>query len=72
MFAATIYDLWKNYAFLEPGDLGWLALSFVISFLVAWASVRWLLRFVSTHTFRLFAWYRIVFGLVILLVLYRS
>ena len=41
----------------------WLALSFVISFLVAWASVRWLLRFVSTHTFRVFAWYRLAFGL---------
>ena len=72
MFAATIYDLAKNYDHLAPGDLSWLALSFVISFLVAWASVRWLLRFVSTHTFRVFAWYRLAFGLAILFVLYRS
>jgi undecaprenyl-diphosphatase len=72
MFAATIYDLVKNFDALEPGDLFWLAVSFVISFLVAWASVRWLLRYVSTHTFRLFAWYRLAFGVVILLVLYQT
>ncbi len=70
MFAATIYDLIKNFDHLEPGDLFWLAVSFVISFLVAWASVRWLLRYVSSHTFRVFAWYRLIFGAVILLVLY--
>ena len=66
MFAATIYDLAKNFDALVPGDLAWLALSFVISFLVAWASVRWLLRFVSTHTFRVFAWYRLALGALIL------
>jgi undecaprenyl-diphosphatase len=71
MFAATLYDLAKNFEHLEAGDLSWLAFSFVISFLVAWASVRWLLRFVSTHTFRVFAWYRLAFGALILLVLYR-
>lgn len=67
MFAATTYDLWKNYEHLEAGDAFWLALSFVLSFLVAWASIRWLLRFVSTHSFRVFAWYRLVLcGLVLL------
>jgi undecaprenyl-diphosphatase len=69
MFAATFYDLFKNYEHLRPGDLLWLALSFVISFVVAWASVRWLLRWVSTHTFRAFAWYRIAVGLLILWIL---
>jgi undecaprenyl-diphosphatase len=69
--ALLIGILVKNFDALEPGDLYWLAVSFVISFLVAWASVRWLLRYVSTHTFRLFAWYRLAFGAVILLVLYR-
>ena len=69
MFAATSYDLLKNFDALEPGDLSWLSLSFAVSFLVAWASVRWLLRFVSNHTFRVFAWYRLGFGILILLVL---
>ena len=45
------------------------ALAFAISFLVGWASVRWLLHFVSNHTFRIFAWYRLAFGVVILLIL---
>ncbi len=66
MFAATLYDLYKNWSALSTSDLGWLALSFVISFLVAWASVRWLLRFVATHSFRAFAWYRLAVAGVIL------
>jgi undecaprenyl-diphosphatase len=66
MFAATIYDLVKNRSSLLPGDAGWLALSFVISFVVAWASIRWLIRFVSTHSFRGFALYRIAVGVVLL------
>ena len=69
MVAATLYDLVKNYRWLEPGDGAWLAVSFMISFFVGWASVRWLLHFVSTHTFRVFAWYRLALGLVILLFL---
>ncbi len=69
MFAATFYDLLKNFEHLEAADAGWLSLSFVISFLVAWASIRWLLRFVATHSFRMFAWYRIGLGVLILLFL---
>jgi undecaprenyl-diphosphatase len=67
--AATIYDLVVNRAALVPGDLTWLGLATAVSFVVAWASIRWFLRYVSTHGFWPFAWYRLVFGLVILLVL---
>ena len=66
MFAATIYDLAKNREHLEGGDGVWLAVAFAISFLVAWASVRWLLRYVSTHNFKPFAWYRLAFGVLVL------
>ena len=66
MFAATIYDLLKNLQYLEASDAGWLSLSFAISFLVAWASIRWLLRYVASHSFRMFAWYRLALGVVIL------
>jgi undecaprenyl-diphosphatase len=38
----------------------------VVSFISAWVCVRWLLRFISSHSFEVFAWYRIVFGLVVL------
>jgi len=64
--AATVYDLAKNAEHLAPGDLTWLGLALVVSFLVAWATIRWLLRWVSTHTLRPFGWYRIVLGLVVL------
>jgi undecaprenyl-diphosphatase len=43
---------------------------FLFSFISAWLCVRWLLRYVSTHNFNAFAWYRIAFGGVILLTAY--
>jgi undecaprenyl-diphosphatase len=71
MVAASSYKLFKDYRWLEPGDAVWLALAFVVSFLVAWASIRWLLRYVAAHSFGVFAWYRLAVGLIILLVLGR-
>ena len=64
--AATVYDLWKHHDALLAGDLLWLLVATLISFLVAWASIRWLLRFVATHDLTPFAWYRIVLGLLVL------
>jgi undecaprenyl-diphosphatase len=69
MFAAGGYSLFKSYHWLRPEDLLWLGMAFGVSFVVAWGSVRWLLRFVSNHSFRIFAWYRIAVGAVILLLL---
>jgi undecaprenyl-diphosphatase len=71
MIAATFYDLYKNYEHLQPGDGLPLALSFVISFVVGWVAVRWLLGFVATHTLRPFAWYRLVLGIVILILFWN-
>ena len=45
-------------------------LATAVSFVVGWASIRWLLRFVSTHTLRPFGWYRIVLGIVVLWLLH--
>jgi undecaprenyl-diphosphatase len=67
MFAASGYSLVKHRDVLvDPRDVGALALSFAVAFLVAWASIRWLLRFVSAHRFTPFAWYRIALGAVVL------
>ena len=66
MFAATAYDLYKNRALLDAGDLPVFAVGFVASFFAAMWAVRGFIRFVSNHTFIPFAWYRIVFGLVVL------
>jgi undecaprenyl-diphosphatase len=64
--AATVYDLYKHHDALLAGDLVWLLVATAISFLVAWAAIRWLLRFVATHDLTPFAWYRIVLGLLVL------
>ena len=69
MFAATSYNLMQNLQWLEASDLVALALAFGLSFLVALVSIRWLLRYVATHSFRVFAWYRLVLGLIIFWVL---
>ena len=44
----------------------------VFSFISAWICVRWLLRYVATHTFVPFAWYRIAFGIVVLITAYSG
>jgi len=69
LVAATLYDLWKNKDALAAGDALWLALASGISFAVAWATIRWLLGYVSTHDFRIFAWYRIALGVIVLIAL---
>ena len=66
LFAATAYQLWKERALLNADDLGMWAVGFVSAFISAFLCVRWLLRYISTHDFTAFAWYRIVFGFVVL------
>ncbi|MEY2633914.1 MAG: undecaprenyl-diphosphatase [Pseudomonadota bacterium] len=63
---ATLYQLYKERALLNADDLGMWAVGFVSAFISAFLCVRWLLRFVSSHDFTPFAWYRIVFGLMVL------
>lgn len=63
---ATVYQLYKERALLSADDLGMWAVGFVSAFVSAFLCVRWLLRFVSSHDFTPFAWYRIVFGIVVL------
>jgi undecaprenyl-diphosphatase len=66
LVAAGGYSLWKERALLTAADLPLFAVGFVVSFLAAWACVRWLLRYISSHSFVPFAWYRIAFGLVVI------
>lgn len=66
MFAATGYDLYKNWADLDAQDFMIFAIGFVMAFLSALFVVRALLKYVSHHDFRAFAWYRIVFGIIVL------
>lgn len=67
LLAATAYQLYKDRALLSLDDLGMWIVGFVAAFGSAFVCVRWLLRFISTHDFTPFAWYRIAFGGLILL-----
>ena len=66
LIAAGMYDLYKHRALFDAGDIGMFAVGFVVSFVSAFLCIRWLLRFIATHDFTLFAWYRIAFGLIVL------
>ncbi len=66
LIGAGAYSLYKERALLSLQDLPMFAVGLLFSFLSAWVCVRWLLRFISTHSFEVFAWYRIVFGIVVL------
>lgn len=67
IFGATVYELHKNWHGLPADWLGVVGVGFVAAFVSAFLCVRWLLRFVASHDFTAFAWYRIALGLVILL-----
>ena len=66
LIAATIYELYKERALLSSHDLGMWSVGFIASFISAFLCVRWLLRYISSHDFTMFAWYRIAFGLIVL------
>lgn len=70
MLAATVYDLYKNGAALNPDQTIGIVVGFVAAFFSALFLVKAVLRFVSKHTYRPFAWYRIGLGAVVLLWLY--
>jgi undecaprenyl-diphosphatase len=66
LLGATAYQLYKERHLLSLDDLGMWAVGFVASFVSAFLCVRWLLRYISSHDFTVFAWYRIAFGIVVL------
>jgi undecaprenyl-diphosphatase len=66
LVGAGLYSLYKERALLSAGDVPVFAVGLVFSFISAWLCVRWLLRYISTHDFVPFAWYRIAFGIVVL------
>jgi undecaprenyl-diphosphatase len=63
---AGAYSLYKERALLSVADVPMFAVGLVFAFLSAWLCIKWLIKYVSSHTFVPFAWYRIVFGVVVL------
>ncbi|MHB1083937.1 MAG: undecaprenyl-diphosphate phosphatase [Thiobacillus sp.] len=72
MFAATFYDVFKNRALFSADDISLFAVGGIASFISALLAVRGLIRFISNHDFTVFAWYRIVFGVLVLLTAYMG
>lgn len=66
MFAATIYDLYKSRDLLSMSDIPVFAVGFITAFVTALIVVKLFLAYVSKHNFTVFAWYRIVFGTLVL------
>jgi undecaprenyl-diphosphatase len=70
LVAAGAYDLWTHRALFSPDDAGMFAVGLISSFVSAFVVIRWLVRYVASHDFRPFAWYRIAFGIVVLMTAY--
>jgi len=72
LIAAGAYDLYKNRGLFDASDLGAFGVGLVVSFVSAFLCIRWLLRYIVRHDFTIFAWYRIAFGIVVLLTAYSG
>ncbi|HXJ09114.1 MAG TPA: undecaprenyl-diphosphate phosphatase, partial [Burkholderiales bacterium] len=70
LVAAGLYDLWKHREMLSAADAPVFGVGSVVSFICAFVVIRWLIRYVATHDFKPFAWYRIAFGVVVLFTAY--
>ena len=66
LIGAGAYSLYKDRALLSAADIPMFLTGLVFSFISAWVCVRWLLRYISSHSFVPFAYYRIVFGVIVL------
>jgi len=67
LIGAGVYSLYKDRAVLAWSDIPLFAVGTVVAFFSALWCIRWLLRYISSHSFMPFAWYRIAFGFFILL-----
>ncbi len=72
LIGAGAYSLYKERAILSMADAPLFITGLILAFISAWICVRWLLRYVSTHDFVPFAWYRIAFGLLILITAHQG
>jgi len=72
LIGAGAYSLYKERALLSLADAPTFAVGLLFSFISAWICVRWLLRYIASHSFVPFAWYRIVFGIAVWLTAYTG
>lgn len=67
MLSATVYDVYKSGIGFTGVEWKLVIVSFIVSFLVALGVIKWLINYIKSHSFKIFGWYRIVFGIVVIL-----
>ncbi|MFA7074951.1 MAG: undecaprenyl-diphosphate phosphatase [Endomicrobiaceae bacterium] len=70
MFAASLYDLYKNAPLLNLNSLLIIAVGFISAFISAIIVIKWFIKFISSNNFKIFGWYRIVFGIALIIFYY--
>jgi undecaprenyl-diphosphatase len=72
LIGAGAYSFYKERALFSTADIPMFAVGFFFAFVSAWLCIKWLIKYVSNHTFIPFAWYRIVFGVLVLITAYTG
>ena len=70
MLAATVYDIYKSGISFSSSEWGTVFIGFIVAFIVAFLVIKWFLEYIRKHSFKIFGWYRIVLGFVLILALY--
>jgi undecaprenyl-diphosphatase len=70
MLSATAYDIYKSGFSFSSGDWGIIILGFIVSFIVALIVIKWFLSYIRNHSFKIFGWYRIILGIILILALF--
>lgn len=70
MISATVYEIYKTGFSFTNSQWGTISLGFFISFIVALFVIKWFLGYIRTHTFKIFGWYRIILGCILIIALF--
>jgi undecaprenyl-diphosphatase len=69
MFAASVYDIYKSGLSFTKSEWGTVGIGFLVSFLVALIVIKWFLNYIRKHSFKIFGWYRIILGIILLFII---
>jgi undecaprenyl-diphosphatase len=69
MFAASAYEMMKSYKSIQPQHISVLIIGNIVAFVVAMIAIKGLITFLTKHGFKVFGYYRIILGAIILILL---
>lgn len=72
MFAATGYKLWKGYKLIHAEQIKLLLIGNLVAFIVALIAIKFFIEYLQKHGFRLFGYYRIIAGIILLVLIYKG